>query len=120
MTRLIEEIRSLAKCESRTSTTDEEIAQLKQNLSGVAASSPTPTAEETAPAAADIAPAAEVIPQTEVPANIYVVKTGDSLSKIAKEKYGDSNKWTEIYNLNKDIISNPSIIYRGQELKLAE
>ncbi len=117
-----------------TGISDEEIAQLKQNLSGVEASSPAPAAEETgpaaentaptatdtAPAATDIAPAAEVIPQTQVPENIYVVKAGDSLSKIAKEKYGDSNKWTEIYNLNKDIISNSGIIYRGQELKLAE
>jgi nucleoid-associated protein YgaU len=117
-----------------TGISDEEIAQLKQNLSGVEASSPAPAAEETgpaaentaptatdtAPAATDIAPAAEVIPQTQVPENIYEVKAGDSLSKIAKEKYGDSNKWTEIYNLNKDIISNSGIIYRGQELKLAE
>lgn len=45
----------------------------------------------------------------------YVVKKGDTLSSIAK-MYGMS--WKELYEKNKDIISNPNLIYIGQVLKL--
>jgi len=48
----------------------------------------------------------------------YVVKSGDSLSKIAKEMLGDASRWPEIFELNKDIIKNPNLIYPNQELKL--
>ena len=46
----------------------------------------------------------------------YKVKAGDNLSKIAKEQLGDASKWKEIYEANKDIISDPNSIYVGQEL----
>ncbi|HMS32567.1 MAG TPA: LysM peptidoglycan-binding domain-containing protein [Ignavibacteria bacterium] len=46
----------------------------------------------------------------------YVVKSGDTLSKIAKEFYGDANKYMEIANANN--ISNPDKIDVGQELKI--
>lgn len=49
---------------------------------------------------------------------IYVVKSGDSLSKIAKELLGDAARWPEIFELNKDKISDPNLIYVGQELRL--
>lgn len=48
----------------------------------------------------------------------YVVQAGDSLSKIAKKILGDAKRWPEIYELNKDKISDPNLIYPGQELKL--
>jgi len=46
----------------------------------------------------------------------YVVKSGDTLSKIAEEFYGDSNRWREILKANKDQIENPSLIRPGWEL----
>lgn len=46
----------------------------------------------------------------------YVVKSGDTLSKIAKEFYGDANKYMDIANANN--ISNPDKIDVGQELKI--
>ena len=49
---------------------------------------------------------------------VYVVQPGDSLSKIAKEKLGNANRWPEIHELNKDQIPNPNLIRAGQELKL--
>jgi nucleoid-associated protein YgaU len=50
---------------------------------------------------------------------VYVVKSGDSLSKIAKELLGDASRWPEIYELNKDVIGdNPNLIKPGQELKI--
>ena len=48
----------------------------------------------------------------------YVVVKGDSLSKIAKGEYGDANKWRAIYEANKDLITDPDLIYPGQELKI--
>ncbi|EKU24271.1 LysM peptidoglycan-binding domain-containing protein [Xanthomonas graminis] len=49
---------------------------------------------------------------------IYVVKSGDSLSKIAKLHYGDGNAWTRIFEANRDVLDDPDKIYPGQTLKL--
>ena len=49
----------------------------------------------------------------------YVVKAGDSLSKIAKNLYGDAKRWPEIYEANKDLIGdNPNLIHPGQEYRI--
>jgi hypothetical protein len=48
----------------------------------------------------------------------YVVQSGDSLSKIAKEELGDASRWPEIFELNKDKIEDPNLIHPGQELKM--
>ena len=50
--------------------------------------------------------------------SIYVVKKGDTLSKIAKDHYGKSSKYHAIFDANKDILKDPDHIYPGQELKL--
>lgn len=50
----------------------------------------------------------------------YTVKSGDSLSAIAKSKLGSTAKWKEIYELNKDVISNPNLIYPGQKIKIPQ
>jgi LysM repeat protein len=49
---------------------------------------------------------------------IYVVKSGDTLSKIAAEFYGDANRWKEIFEANQDKIKNPNMIQVGQELRI--
>lgn len=46
----------------------------------------------------------------------YVVQSGDTLSKIAKQYYGDANKYMDIFNANTDKLSDPDIIQVGQEL----
>jgi nucleoid-associated protein YgaU len=48
----------------------------------------------------------------------YVVQPGDSLSKIAKEVYGDANRWREILEANQDQIKDPSMIRPGWELRI--
>jgi nucleoid-associated protein YgaU len=50
----------------------------------------------------------------------YTVKSGDSLSKIAKHVYGDANKWHRIYEANRDKIKNPDLIHPGQELTIPD
>ena len=49
---------------------------------------------------------------------IYVVKSGDSLSKIARAEYGDGNAWKRIFEANKDILKDPDKIQPGQKLKI--
>lgn len=49
---------------------------------------------------------------------VYAVKSGDTLSKIAKYVYGDANKYPKIFEANKDQLSNPDLIKVGQKLKL--
>ena len=49
---------------------------------------------------------------------LYTVQKGDSLSKIAKNFYGDANKWNKIFDANKDILKNPDLIQPGQKLKI--
>lgn len=46
----------------------------------------------------------------------YEVKSGDSLSKIAKNYPGVS--WQDIFEANKDQIKDPNLIKPGQKLKI--
>lgn len=48
----------------------------------------------------------------------YTVQAGDCLWNIAKKHLGDGSRWPEIYNLNKDKIKNPNLIYGGQVLTM--
>jgi nucleoid-associated protein YgaU len=50
----------------------------------------------------------------------YTVKAGDTLSKIAKEKLGNANAYMEIFNANKDQLSDPDKIKPGQVLKIPQ
>ena len=45
----------------------------------------------------------------------YKVKKGDCLWKIAKKYYGQGGNWQKIFAANKGKISNPNLIYPGQE-----
>ena len=46
------------------------------------------------------------------------MKSGDTLSKIAKYIYGDANAYPRIFEANKDILKNPDQIQVGQKLKI--
>ena len=46
----------------------------------------------------------------------HVVKSGESLSKIAKQYYGDPMKYNKIFEANRNILSNPDLIHPDQEL----
>ena len=56
----------------------------------------------------------EVAPQ----ATFYTVVSGDSLSKIAKEHYGDAMKYPMIFEANRPMLSDPDKIYPGQVLRI--
>ena len=61
-----------------------------------------------AQAAAPAAPAAQT----------YTVQAGDSLSKIAKQFYGDANQYMKIFNANTDKLKDPNVIHPGQVLTI--
>jgi nucleoid-associated protein YgaU len=48
----------------------------------------------------------------------YTVKPGDTLSKISKQFYGDSNKYMKIFEANRDKLSDPDKIQAGQQIKI--
>jgi LysM repeat protein len=49
---------------------------------------------------------------------IYEIKPGDTLSKVAKHFLGDSNRYMDIFNINKDQLKDPNMIKVGQQLKI--
>ena len=48
----------------------------------------------------------------------YTVKSGDTLSKISKQFYGDSNEYMRIFYANRDQLKDPDRIQVGQELAI--
>jgi len=56
----------------------------------------------------------------QVPPRVYEVKSGDTLSKLAKQFYGDASKYPKIFEANRDQLSNPDLIKVGQKLKIPE
>jgi nucleoid-associated protein YgaU len=60
-------------------------------------------------------------PPTEKQTQVtYTVKSGDTLSKIAREFLGDANAYMEIFNANRDQLSDPNLIKPGQVLKIPQ
>jgi nucleoid-associated protein YgaU len=54
----------------------------------------------------------------EAEATFYEVKSGDTLSKIAKHFYGDANKYHQIFEANKPMLKDADEIYPGQRLRI--
>ena len=52
--------------------------------------------------------------------NTYTVKSGDTLSKIAKSLLGDANAYMDIFNANRDQLTDPNTIKPGQVLKIPQ
>lgn len=50
----------------------------------------------------------------------YTVQPGDTLSKIAREMYGNASEYNKIFNANRDQLSDPDRIKPGQKLVIPE
>lgn len=61
-----------------------------------------------------MAPKAPQAPEVKT----YTVQPGDSLSKIAKQFYGNAGAYMKIYDANKDQLTDPNKIQIGQVLKI--
>lgn len=57
-------------------------------------------------------------PATE--SQFYTVKSGDTLSAISKQVYGNANLYNKIFEANKPMLSSPDKIYPGQVLRIPE
>ena len=80
--------------------------------SPVVASAPQATPAATVPTPA-AAPA-----QEQWASRTYTVQSGDTLSKIAKEMYGDAGKYPQIFEANRPMLKDPDKIYPGQVLRV--
>ena len=103
------------------------------------APAPTPAKEKTAPAESKVKavasveekakPTAKQVPSpAEKPAlpkaastvkpaaQEYIIKQGDSLSKLAERFYNSMNKWEKIYEANRDSVKNPNYVFIGQKI----
>lgn len=130
-----------ASLPDRPSSAIQEIADLKQQISGLekdlgeaqrrigelseALRRHRERAEGTAPAAGtaratDRDVAQDVAAQPVAPGGpeIYKVRSGDTLSKIAQRVYNDGSKWKIIYDANRDTLRNPQDLKLGQPLRI--
>jgi len=61
------------------------------------------------------------VESTEPPIeNFYTVQRGDTLSKIAKQYYGNAMKYMVIFEANTPMLKDPDKIYPGQVLSIPE
>ena len=48
----------------------------------------------------------------------YVIKSGDTLSAIAKQFLGDASKYPTIFEANREVIKHPDKIFPGQKIRI--
>jgi nucleoid-associated protein YgaU len=58
------------------------------------------------------------VAQPSPEAAFYEVKSGDTLSKISKQFYGDANKYQQIFEANQPMLKDADEIYPGQRLRI--
>ena len=56
--------------------------------------------------------------QAQGESRFYTVRSGDTLSKIAREFYGDANAYMRIFEANRPMLKDPDLIYPGQALRI--
>ena len=54
----------------------------------------------------------------EMDVTYYEIKSGDTLSKIAKREYGDAMQYMKIFEANREVIEDPDRIYVGQKIRI--
>lgn len=55
---------------------------------------------------------------TTAASRYYTIQSGDTLSKIAKQYYGDANDYNKIFEANREVIGDPDKIYPGQQIRI--
>ena len=58
------------------------------------------------------------VDKSEPEGQYYTVVSGDTLSKISKQFYGDPNQYPKIFEANKPMLTHPDKIYPGQKLRI--
>jgi LysM repeat protein len=86
----------------------------------VAQAAAAPAASGGAGSVGSTAPAKIPMPESSSTKRTYTVKSGDTLSAIAKHFYGNGNEYMKIFNANRDQLSDPDKIKVGQVLTIPE
>ncbi|MCW8133253.1 MAG: LysM peptidoglycan-binding domain-containing protein [Planctomycetota bacterium] len=63
-------------------------------------------------------PVAEKPKTTTAAEGTYVVQSGDTLERIARKLLNNGSRWNEIYEMNRDRISDPGRLRVGMQLKV--
>jgi nucleoid-associated protein YgaU len=57
-------------------------------------------------------------PQEKEKVEYYIIQKGDTLSKVAKQYYGDANKYPKIFEANREVIKDADLIFPGQKIRI--
>jgi nucleoid-associated protein YgaU len=57
-------------------------------------------------------------PQEQEEVEYYIIEKGDTLSKIARQFYGDANKYPRIFEANREVIKDANLIFPGQKIRI--
>jgi len=103
---------------------NQEIVRINPNMDDIAvnlkvneAQAQSPTTKSTDEAVSREKPAATNIAPISG-SQTYIVKRGDTLAKISKQFYGNTNGVTRIFTLNKTQLKNPNALVVGQHLEI--
>ena len=72
------------------------------------------------PDKSDLKKQEETREQKEMDGQYYTVQVKDDLVSISEKVFHDYSRWKDIYDANRDIIKNPTMIFPGQKLKIPE
>ena len=57
-------------------------------------------------------------PEASEQVEFYTIQKGDSLSKIAKQYYGNAMDYPKLFEANREVIKDPDLIYPGQIIRI--
>jgi nucleoid-associated protein YgaU len=57
-------------------------------------------------------------PPISADVDYYEIQSGDTLSKIAAQFYGDANAYPKIFEANREVIKDPDLIFVGQKIRI--
>ncbi len=57
-------------------------------------------------------------PAAEGKVEYYVIESGDTLSGIAKQFYGNAMDYPKIFEANREVIKDPDLIFPGQKIRI--
>ena len=67
---------------------------------------------------AEVKVAGAAVSSVEDGTQYYVIKSGDTLSAIAKQFYGDANQYPKIFDANREVIKDANLIFPGQKIRI--
>ncbi len=76
------------------------------------------TTETQGKQAAPLSSVTELVGEEPKRQKIYIIQPGDSLSTIAEHFFCNQKEWMKLYELNKDILTTPSVLKPGTTIRI--